>query len=71
MNDIRFNFTPSFTRVGNQFVVASTAELCRSLVDELQKEQQGPKEPAPRSMRQTRLFADGAADLSSRSRTRW
>ncbi len=42
-NDLRFNFTPSFTRVGDQFVVSSTAELCRSLVDELQKEQAGPK----------------------------
>ncbi len=48
VNDVRFNFTPSFTRVGNQFVVSSTAELCRSLVDELQKEQQGPKDLGPR-----------------------
>ena len=44
VNDIRFNFTPSFTRVGDQFIVASTVELCRTLVDEVRKEQQGPKD---------------------------
>ncbi len=63
VNDLRFNFTPSFTRVGNQFVVSSTAELCRSVIDELQKEQQGPKDPGAAPVRQSRLFADGAADL--------
>jgi hypothetical protein len=63
VNDIRFNFTPSFTRVGNQFMAASTAELCRTLVDELQKEQQGPKEPGALAVRQARLVADGSADL--------
>ena len=63
VNDLRFNFTPSFTRVGDQFVVSSTAELCRSLVDELQKEQQGPKDAGAPAVRQARLVADGAADL--------
>ncbi len=63
VDDLRFNFTPSFTRVGSQFVVASTVELCRSLVDELQKEQQGPKDAGAAPVRQARLFADGAADL--------
>ena len=48
VNDLRFNFTPSFTRVGNQFVVASTVELCRDLVDELQKEAKAPAGRRPR-----------------------
>ena len=38
VNDLRFNFSPCFRRVGNQFVVCSTIELCRELVDLLQKE---------------------------------
>jgi hypothetical protein len=63
VNDIRFNFTPSFTRVGNQFVVASTAELCRSLVDELKKEADGPKNPGPPAVRQARVLSGGAAQL--------
>jgi hypothetical protein len=63
VNDIRYNFTPSFTRVGDQFVVASTTELCRSLVDELQKEQQGPKDPGAPAVRQARAYSGGAAQL--------
>ncbi|HVS34353.1 MAG TPA: hypothetical protein VMS17_02160 [Gemmataceae bacterium] len=65
VNDIRFNFTPSFSRVGNQFVASSTTELCRTLVDELQKEQQASKEPGAGTgtVRQARLVAAGAADL--------
>src|SRR5260370_26602403 len=38
VSDIRFNFSPCFTRVGNQFVVCSTVELCRELIDVLQQE---------------------------------
>ena len=37
-NDLRFNFTPCFTRVGDQFVVSSTHDLCRELVDLLHAE---------------------------------
>ncbi len=62
-NDLRYNFTPSFTRVGDQLVVASTAELCRTLVDELQKEQKGPKDQGAAPVRQGRLVAAGGADL--------
>ncbi len=63
VNDIRFNFTPSFTRVGNQFVIASTYDLCETLIGELRKEQQGPKDAGAPAVRQARLIADGAADL--------
>lgn len=34
-----FNYSPSFTRVGNFFIVSSTRELCRDLIDELNKPQ--------------------------------
>jgi hypothetical protein len=35
---LRYSFTPTFTHVGNQFVVSSTVELARELVDLLHKE---------------------------------
>lgn len=35
----RFSYTPCFARVGNQFIVSSTLELCRELIDVLQMEQ--------------------------------
>jgi hypothetical protein len=58
----RFNFSPSFTRVGNQFVASSTTELCRELVDELQKE--AKQAPGGAAMtRQARLIPGGVADL--------
>jgi Protein of unknown function (DUF3352) len=58
----RFNFSPSFTRVGNQFVASSTTELCRELVDELQKE--AKQSPGGAAMtRQARLIPGGVADL--------
>ena len=63
-NDIRFNFTPAFTRVGNQFVIASTIELCRSLVDELQKEPTEPMAGAAASLH-IRLVPAGLADLAA------
>lgn len=37
-NSILFNFSPCFVRVGDKFVVSTTLELARSLIDELEKE---------------------------------
>ncbi len=37
-DSVRFNFSPCFGQVGNQFFVASTVELGRELADLLQKE---------------------------------
>jgi len=31
-----FNYSPSFARVGNFFVISSTVELCKDLIDEIQ-----------------------------------
>ena len=46
-SNIRFNFSPCFVRVRNQFVFCSTLELCHELVDLLDKETKSelPKGP--------------------------
>jgi hypothetical protein len=36
--DVRFNFSPCYVRVGDQFVFCSTLELCHELIDLLEKE---------------------------------
>ena len=64
VNDVRFNFTPSFARVGDQFVVASTVELCRDLVDEVRQEAKAPAAAASGVCRRFRLVSDGFADLA-------
>ncbi|MCI0642004.1 MAG: hypothetical protein L0Y70_23250 [Gemmataceae bacterium] len=56
--NIRFNFSPCFTTVGNQFVVASTSELGKDLVDCLVKETATPADPATTRMQ---FFAEGIA----------
>jgi hypothetical protein len=60
VNDLRFNFTPCFTRVGDQFVVSSTIELCRELVELIQKEGNTPTRGQASTTR-TSLFGLGAA----------
>jgi hypothetical protein len=62
VNNIRFNFSPCFTRVGNQFVVCSTIELCRELIDLLEKEAKSPAKATATRMR-SRLYASGGAAL--------
>jgi hypothetical protein len=41
VNDIRFNFSPCFARVEDQFVFCSTLDLCKELVDLLVAEKKG------------------------------
>jgi hypothetical protein len=60
INDLRFNFTPSFTRVGDQFVVSSTIDLCRELVDLIQKEGTSPTRGDPSTAR-VRVYGSGVA----------
>src|SRR5262249_33487180 len=60
INDLRFNFSPCFTRVGDQYVVCSTIELCRELVDLLQKEDKSPTR-GDASPARVRLYASGGA----------
>lgn len=60
INDLRFNFTPCFTRVGDQFVVSSTIELCRELVDLIHKDGTSPDRGHPSTAR-VRLYGSGVA----------
>lgn len=60
INDLRFNFSPCFTRSGDQFVVSSTAALCRELVDLLQAEGTSPARGDAATGRR-RLYGSGAA----------
>jgi hypothetical protein len=60
VNDLRFNFAPCFTRVGDQFVVSSTIELCRELVDLIHKEGNTPTRGHAATTR-ANLYGSGAA----------
>jgi hypothetical protein len=60
VNDLRYNFSPCFTRVGDQFVAASTIELGRELVDLLQKEGTSPSRGGD-STGNMRIYGSGAA----------
>jgi hypothetical protein len=62
VQDLRYNFSPCFVRVGNQFIASSTLELCHELIDLLEKEaKDGPPRGSPAALK-TRLYAEGAAD---------
>lgn len=58
--NVRFNFTPSYVAVGDQFVISGTAELARDLVDAIQA--QGRSNASKATMR-TQLFATGLGDI--------
>lgn len=54
--NIRFNFTPTFAAVGDQYIVASTQEFCFELIDYLKKEDRS--KPITSNM-QMKGFAEG------------
>jgi hypothetical protein len=59
----RFNFSPCFVGVGNQFLACSTIELCRDMVDLLEREGlDKSKNDSPAATR-TRIYSRGGADL--------
>lgn len=59
----RFNASPCFAKVGNQFMVASTVELGREMVDLLQRhEVNDPVKGGPETMRM-RVYSAGGAEL--------
>jgi hypothetical protein len=62
VNDIRFAFSPCWARVGKQFVLSSTVELGRDLVDLLQAEQKAPDKGLGHRARD-RYYAAGFASL--------
>jgi hypothetical protein len=55
--NFRFNFSPSFAAVGDQFLVASTFDLCRELCDAIAKEGSRPRGPAATAARLNRELA--------------
>jgi len=57
-NNLRFNFSPCFTSVGNQFVISSTLELGKDLVDCLAKETKEGTSPATQ---RTHVYGTGVA----------
>jgi hypothetical protein len=58
----RFNFSPCFVTVGDQFLASSTIELGREMVDVLQQEKQSGKKGSP-DQTQEHVYAAGAAEL--------
>jgi hypothetical protein len=63
VNDIRFNFSPCFVRVGNQFVASSTLELGHELVDLLEQEQKESGTKGSPDSQHNRLYAKGGAQF--------
>ncbi|HEX5268947.1 MAG TPA: hypothetical protein VFW33_00605 [Gemmataceae bacterium] len=61
--NIRFNFSPCFVRVRNQFVFCSTMELCRQLVDLLEKETKGELPKGRHAATASRFYGSGGAAL--------
>ena len=47
-----FNYSPSFARVGNSFIISSTIELCKDLIDELNQPPSANGIVDPADMRQ-------------------
>jgi len=56
----RFNFSPSYVTVGNHFVMSSTAELARDLVDALKAE---AKQNTTKATMHTQFYASGLVEL--------
>ncbi len=61
--NIRFNFSPCFVRVHNQFVFCSTLELCHQLVDLLDRESKARALPSVRGATASRFYGSGGAAL--------
>jgi hypothetical protein len=67
-NNTRFNYSPSFARVGDQFVASSTIELCHELVGLLQLEAKDPAQKRNPASVRSRLFAVGGAEALEAAR---
>lgn len=62
-DNFRFNFSPCFAMVGNQFLACSTMELGRELVDVLQQEAKDRDQRSSKAVSQTQFYARGGAAL--------
>src|SRR5260221_11817374 len=59
----RFNFTPCFAAAGNQFVMCSNIELCRQIVDLMQREAENSQRGTHPYPFRSRLYASGGVEL--------
>jgi hypothetical protein len=59
----RFNFSPCFAVVGDQFLGCSTIEFAREMIDLLQKEALSSNRRVSNSPLQLRLYSSGAVNL--------
>lgn len=57
--NFRFNFSPCFAKVGDRFVVASTSELGKNMIETLVD---GPKDKGHAATTRTMLFGKGVAE---------
>jgi hypothetical protein len=60
---LRFNFTPCFAAVKNQFLMCSTIEFCREMIDLLQREFESSQSNAHTSPFRSKFYGTGAAEL--------
>ena len=59
----RYDFSPCFTRVGNQFVACYNLSLCRQLVDLLDQETKASADRGSAATLRERVYAAGIAEL--------
>lgn len=60
--DLRFNFSPCFVTVGNQFIASSCIDLCHELIDLVEKEAKRKLTSGPPAAMRTLAYAAGSAD---------
>ena len=69
IDDYRFNFSPCFVTVGNQFLACSTIELGREMVDLLDKEAKEKPAGSPAANR-SQFYSSGAVQLLEANKDR-
>jgi len=62
-DNLRFNFSPCFTTVGDQFVACSTVEFCHDVIAALNQEQTRSLYRTSPAGLHTRVYAEGGATL--------
>jgi len=61
--NIRFNFSPAFVAVGNQFILSSTIEFCHELVELLGKEAKESTLGCSPALVRTQIYGSGGASV--------
>jgi hypothetical protein len=63
VSDLRFNFSPCFCAVGNQFLVSSTLEFGHEMIDLLEQEAAHGSDQGSPAADQTRVYSKSGADF--------